>query len=277
MISTIIFSKDRANQLNLLLESIDENGSNLFDSTVIYTATDDSFQEGYDKLLDAYSDINFIKQNDAPSDFREITLEAINNCGEYVCFFVDDNIIYRKIDVDFNSICKLFEHDDNVVCLSLRLGVNTLIQNEYKGVYSPVPQKVEVFEDTYILWDWTALPSHTNFAYPFSVDGHIFKTKTVSDMIDYDFDTPNGFEGRGKADSLPPVMSCFSESIVVNSPINIVGSSANAAGIKYGMSLEKLNEMFLEGQSIDLKSMDFSNVRRCHQEIQYQFKGEVKC
>ena len=60
-------------------------------------------------------------------------------------------------------------------------------------------------------------------------------------------------------------------------PDDIVGSSANQAGNKYGMGLEELNDLFLSGHSIDLDSMDFSNVRGCHQEIQYQFNGEIKC
>ena len=72
-------------------------------------------------------------------------------------------------------------------------------------------------------------------------------------------------------------MSCPIESVVVNSPINLVGSSQNSAGLKYGVPLEELNDMFLSGRAIDLDSMDFSNVRGCHQEIEYKFTGEVTC
>ena len=135
-----------------------------------------------------------------------------------------------------------------------------------------------VVNEKYIVWDWTRLQPHTNFAYPFSVDGHIYKTEQVLQMLTYDFDTPNGLEGSGKFDvDLPPFMACFDQSVVVNSPVNIVGSSANSAGKKYGMELEELNDLFLSGHAIDLDSMDFSDVRGCHQEIQYQFNGEVKC
>jgi hypothetical protein len=282
MISAIIFSRDRANQLSLLLSSIDKNGSDLFDATVIYSASSDAFQDGYNILEDKYEKIVWIKQKSPPSDFREITLQAVKNSGEYVCFFVDDNILYRKVETTFGSIDAMFKYFDTqkkqLLCLSLRLGSNTSVQNEYKNKMCPFPQELIAVDNLYALWDWTLLPKHTNFAYPFSVDGHIYKRDQVLDMITYDFDTPNGLEGSGEFDvTLPSLMACFDESALVNSPVNIVGSSANEAGNKYGIALEELNDLFLSGHAIDLDSMDFSDVRGCHQEIQYQFRGEIKC
>ena len=49
MISTVILSKDNAPQLRLLLDSLQINGGNLFDITVLYEYTDDLFLEGYIK------------------------------------------------------------------------------------------------------------------------------------------------------------------------------------------------------------------------------------
>ena len=129
MISAIIFSRDRANQLSLLLSSIDKNGSDLFDVTVIYNASSDAFQDGYNILEDQHEEIVWIKQQSPPSDFREITLQAIKNSGEYICFFVDDNILYNKVETVFESIDAMFKYFDaqekQLLCLSLRLGSNT--------------------------------------------------------------------------------------------------------------------------------------------------------
>ena len=48
-ISTIIFSKDRPAQLDLLLSSLEQNGNHLFDwSFVLYTYSDKEYQAGYD-------------------------------------------------------------------------------------------------------------------------------------------------------------------------------------------------------------------------------------
>lgn len=281
MISAIIFSKDRASQLNLLLDSIRKNGSHLFDITVIYSASDDEFQNGYDVLQTKYRNLQWIKQLNPPSDFKEITLEAISRSDKYVCFFTDDDIVYRRINTSINSINSLFEHfndkEDLLLCLSLRLGKNTTVQSQYRQTICPVPKKkIIVNNGEYVVWDWTKVPTNTNFGYPFSVDGHIYKTKRVLEMITYDFDTPNNLE---KSDSFnrktsPPFMACLDESVVVNDPINAVGSSKNKAGDVYGIDLGQLNKLFLSGQIIDLDAMDFSNVRGCHQEIQYQFGSE---
>jgi hypothetical protein len=282
MISAIIFSKDRASQLDLLLDSIDKNGSNLFDIHVIYTSSSESFQEGYNLLQGQRDYINWIKQESPPSDFREIVLSTIERSEEYVCFFVDDNILYRKIETTLESIDGMFRYFESesqqLLCLSLRLGSNTSVQNEYKNTMCPFPLELIEVDNLYAVWDWTMLPKQTNFAYPFSVDGHVYRRDQVLEMVTYDFDTPNGLEGSGKFSVLlPNLMACFDDSALVNSPINIVGSSANKAGEKHGIGLEELNDLFLSGRSIDLESMDFSDVRGCHQEIRYQFKGEVKC
>ena len=49
MISTVIVSKDNPPQLRLLLDSLQINGGNLFDITVLYEYTDDLFLQGYIK------------------------------------------------------------------------------------------------------------------------------------------------------------------------------------------------------------------------------------
>ena len=60
------------------------------------------------------------------------------------------------------------------------------------------------YDDYFYYWNWTNLGHiHTNFGYPFSVDGHIYKTKNILDHIStYEFDTPNALEGRFKKESL---------------------------------------------------------------------------
>ena len=91
------------------------------------------------------------------------------------------------------------------------------------------------------------------------------------------FETPNAFEGRiwdkgWDVSVMPKKMSSFKESLVVNSPLNLVGSSENMSGQKFGVSLEELNQKYLEGFDPDLDDMDFSNIQGCHQEIQLKFK-----
>lgn len=275
MISTIISSKDRACQLDFLLTSLRQNDAGIFDIHILYEHSDDRFEEAYQKLIQKYPLLNWIKE----TNFEKDTHSLVEDAGELICFFVDDNILYKKIGVDYDTVRDFFREED-IFCLSLRLGGNTIIQNEYMNSRCILPEKAVLVRDTYLLWNWKNLPPYTNFAYPFSVDGHIFRKELVAEVLSkYSFHTPNALEGR----ALPHIdiysnnMASFKESVLVNTPLNLVGSSENKSGQKFGATLKELNDLYLNGSSPSLKDMDFSNVRGCHQEIQLKFTGEVKC
>ena len=50
MITGIAFSKDRAMQLRLFLESLQKNFVDLEDTHVLYSYSNESFKDGYEKL-----------------------------------------------------------------------------------------------------------------------------------------------------------------------------------------------------------------------------------
>ena len=275
MISTIIFSKDRACQLDFLLTSLHQNDAGIFDIHVLYEYSDDRFKDSYQKLIQKYPLLSWIKE----TNFEKDTHSLVEDAKELICFFVDDNILYRKIDIDYNAIRDFFREED-IFCLSLRLGMNTIIQNEYINSGCILPEKATLIKDTYLVWNWKNLPPYTNFAYPFSVDGHVFRKELVAEVVsNYNFHTPNALEGRALpyAANYSENMASLKESVLVNTPLNLVGSSENKSGQKFGATLKELNDLYLEGSSPSLKDMDFSNVRGCHQEIQLKFTGEVKC
>ena len=69
------------------------------------------------------------------------------------------------------------------------------------------------------------------------------------------FDTPNAFEGgifaKGwEIETNPTGMACLKNSVVVNTPLNLVGSSENMSGQVFGVSLEELNQKFLQVHTI---------------------------
>lgn len=274
MIDTIIFTKDRACQLDLLLQSIVKNGNNLFNISILYEASSQEYKDGYLKASERFPSherFNWVEEE----DFEKDTLELLNRSKDLVCFFVDDNILYRPLELKQEEIEDIV--DDDIFCLSLRLGANTVVQNEYIGSLCVLPSHLKLIDHKFLAWDWRTLPPFTNFAYPFSVDGHIFRREEVLKIASqYEFVTPNAFEGNGirfLADS-PPRMSCLKRSVLVNTPLNLVGSSENKSGQKFGKSLQELNEEYLSGNIPDFDGMDFSEVRGCHQEIEIKFKRE---
>ena len=109
MINSIIFSKDRAAQLDLLLKSIGKNAKDIFQLKVIYASSEISFEKGYEKLIDKYPEVKWMKES---SNFKEDVLSAIDNTeSEYTCFFTDDDIVYRKINEE-DLTSKLKEDKD---------------------------------------------------------------------------------------------------------------------------------------------------------------------
>src|SRR3989344_6927504 len=102
-ISTIIFSKNRACQLELLLRSLN------MPATVIYTY-DQDFKTGYDKLIGMYPEVEFVWE----TDFKK---QVIENLGEYTLFLVDDDVMIAP----FEESCPEFEEfkkNQGIICLS---------------------------------------------------------------------------------------------------------------------------------------------------------------
>ena len=97
MITGLILSKNRASQLRLLLESIKLNAPNLFSEIkILYTSTDDKFDEGYKKLIneEILNNIVWQRENDFVQDF----LQSLRDCKtEYICGIVDDCVIYKRL------------------------------------------------------------------------------------------------------------------------------------------------------------------------------------
>ena len=270
MITTLIFSKDRACQLEFLLRTLMYNqfGRISQNFSILYIATTPEFQVGYDKLIAMTDRINWVPETDFEANTKQILSEA----GEHTCFFVDDNVMYRQCNYNGAYIEAIMTQVEHAGCFSLRLGRNTTIQDPYsQAPVRPMPDFIEVQIEGWpnsLAWQWNHLPKN-NFGYPFSVDGHIYNTQLVIDSLDYDFDTPNAFEGRFDANKIPKIMFCGQRSCIVNNPMNLVGSSQNKAGVWYGKSLEELNTAFLDGKLM-YPAREYRNEAfvGCHQELE---------
>jgi hypothetical protein len=126
---------------------------------------------------------------------------------------------------------------------------------------------------------WKVGDSTNDYAYPMSVDGHIFKTSTIKNMCEFlEYYNPNIFEAfLSKATTNDMIIASYMSSKLVNSPINRVQDTfQNLSGLKYKYTSEDLNEMYLDGINIDFKKMNFKEIKACHQEIRPTFKVNEK-
>jgi len=265
-INTIVFSRDRAAQLKLFLDSVNKNATGIFNLNVLYSYTDKDHQKGYEKLLDTYSDVNFIPEK---VEFKEQVLELTKEGGDLFSFFLDDDIIYNKVSVD--EITKEIE-DEDVVCFSLRLGENTT------KCYTLGTDNVmhDILKNGNIMkWDWSL--HYLDFGYPFAMDGHIFRKSDIIKLVKKStfscveelemalFDFAEMFP-RNK-------MASYTQSALVGVPVGRVQESLDsemAMALKESrarLMRKEMNTVFLEGSFISLEEIDFSEVNGCHQDL----------
>ena len=263
MINSIVFSKDRAAQLDLLLKSIEKNGKDVFQIKVIYASSEISFEKGYEKLIDKYPEVKWMKES---ANFKNDVMSAIENTeSEYTCFFTDDDIIYRKVNEE--DLTSKLKEDKDAFCFSTRLGKNTVkcYTMNADNVIKPHHE-----DDKFICWNWQL--HYLDFGYPLSVDGHVFRTNEIKKLSKkVSFENPNTYEsGLQIFDNFPKKhMWAYKESVLVNSPSNIVQQVyQNRKGEEHGVSAKELNIAFLSGQEIDYNRIDFSNIQGCHQELE---------
>jgi hypothetical protein len=255
----IVFSKDRAMQLDACLRSIAKYARYDGPVTVICRATTPEFEEAYG-ILDRLDGVRLVRQG---TDLQRDILEAIVPDTPYTVFHTDDDLFFRKPSRPPGP-------PRDFVAFSQRLGRNTTYCHPLDRA-QPIPS----FESSgpVIAWDWTR--AKCDYAYPMSLDGHVFRTELVRSMITRArFANPNQLEDElhRQRYRAPRGMLAFCESCLVSIPANIVTSShSNRAAARPEWSAEVLNRRFLAGERVDLEALDFSNVIGAHQEIALRF------
>lgn len=285
MAIAVIFSKDRACQLHLILESIFRNtDDNLFSMIhVIYKATTPEYKQAYIKAAKHFdvprSKVLFYQEQDFKQDLLCILKQEQTYEQKYVCFFTDDDIVYQPISLTEHSLDQIFSID-KVGVFSFRLGTNIVMQDLGANMTTFVPAltkySVSGINDEVIVWDWSVCPHHLDFGYPLSVDGHVFRLKDIIPITEsVEAPQPNSYEGNmcHRLNMLPPLAIAFLHSKVVNTPINRCQNDFhNRHGDFFPKSLEELNNSYLNDKIIDYDKIDFSNIVCSYQELSMEFK-----
>lgn len=267
-IDLIIFSMDRACQLEALLRSIKRN-CDIFEIKIVYNCSTDRFKQGYEKLI--ASDTGHIEYWIRESgNFQEKTLHALSQCREdFISFSTDDTVMTKKVDL--NALQAALPAFNNQV-FSFRLGYNTIEQDIHRGTRQP-PLNQHVNHGNWLSWDINKYHPHENYGYPFGLDLHVFRTDLIRNLLSsMEFCSTNQIEGnltthhRNKIDE----MRCFPESVAVNIPINTV-TGVTIAGKINPISKEELNEKWLNNEIIDLEDIENTSFKGCHSEKQFKF------
>jgi hypothetical protein len=227
-ITIIVFSKNRACQLELLLRSLQQFQYNS-PVSVLYTCNP-GFEAGYKKLIEMYPEITFIRE----VNFKQ---QLVCLIGEYTMFMVDDDIIIESFCEDCPEFIE-FKRNPDILCLTLRI---------WPGYNAPPELKNNT-------WIWRGLKK--GWGYPMSVTSHIFRKEDIFPIIlKNEMEIPNDLEVRLRKNAPDrPLMLCFDKPKTINNLANQVQNKYVSKNLS-GVSLEYLEEMFLKGERLSLEDI----------------------
>lgn len=263
-INCLVYSKNRACQLDTFLRSLKLHWSNWKEETkitVIWDYDNDVYLAGYEKLLEEHPNINFVNQHN--KDFKQMITEEIDANLPYTIQFVDDIIFTNNFSLNALEF-KSFTEDEECICLSLRMhpGITYCYMTDMNTTPPDSASKGR--------WAWSNQSG--DWGYPASVDGHIFKTEDILPcLLNEKYSQPNSLEERMiRGIPFKPYMRCFQEARIINIPANKVGvNKSNKCG---DISAELLNEKYLNGSRINIKPFIGLKAPSVHFEMEYEWK-----
>ena len=263
--STLIFSRDRPAQLDLLLSSLKQHAPDLFSQvTVLWTATDRDYARGYDTLQDEHPEALCLRE----LNFQQQVREIVDGSARYAAFLVDDCIAYRWL---YEPVLpdKFLGANDDVLAFSLRLG------KQGSDVCYPLRQSQTVPPLAYRAgqYVWEPAAGKHDWAYGCSLDGDIFRSRHLRLLLRGGYwGNPNQLEEhlcRQVAMVALTKRACYSKSLIVGCPVNSVSAThgSNRYGDQFPVSTQSLNEAYLAGRRITVESLDFSGGAGAHCEV----------
>lgn len=295
MLPVLIFSKDRACQLHLLLESLERNARDAFDISVVIKYSTEQFKDAYEKLFLRFPGIKFHIETDLLTDISEWIKRSHAKQYKQVLFLVDDQICNAQItQQDINIIVEQFK-DKDTLSFSLRLDADKWKGDKGLNRYGDFIYTLIKNHDDYISWNSLTFNYYfpgCNYGYPMSLDGHVYPITYInammatmhfssdSELSGTNIKTPNDFESKlnniYSLSSYIPLISkvlSFKQAKFVNSPCNRVQNThLNGFGNKFNYSQELLNDYYLNDEIIDYDTIDFSSADAPHTELEFKFK-----
>jgi hypothetical protein len=263
MIDIVIFSKDRAMQLELLLRSIRDNFKEIKKVNIICTGSNEEYIKGYMKLMKMYRQHNWIAEKNLIEDVKTV----INNFNEkFAMTLVDDEIVIRNHSVQ--TMLPILEDNEDIHCASLRLGMNIGNYCYTADVKADIPE-FEIMSKSWsnkdgsniYKWDWTKGDGRVDWYYPSCINSNIYRTEFLKDWVNnISFGNINDLEGtlNQNRNTFKHYMICMDKSKTINIANNLTQSGYNRHSDKTEFTLEELNKKFLGDYVIDEK--DFYNV-----------------
>lgn len=253
----VVFSRDRAMQLDLFLRSFARFAAQAGEQSVrvLYTWSNEEYRRGYDRLIAGTPpNVGWIRE----TRFKADLLAAVDPRRPFTVFFADDNVFTRPFTFA-GETTDLLDRCADVLCTSLRLHKHLTYCYTRQLALTPP----EFGPDNTYAWRG----QNGDYGYPMSVDGHVFRTADILPRLaGLDFFNPNTLEAAlARAPLDRPKMACREDAALVNLPVNRVQTSID--NLHGGIGADWLNARFLEGKRLDLEPLVDGRYPACHVEL----------
>lgn len=307
VIKCIIFSKDRAMQVDATLRSFFTHCEDSKNAavTVLYTCSNGQHRRQYQQLIQVwkkYPEITFYKEKQFRKDliailnpysklsFKNIAYKllilgdpriarrlkkfiAVPSTESTVLFMVDDTIFTSEFNLAEISAA-LMAHPD-VLGFSLRLGKN--ISYSYMVRRAEAQPIFNLAATNILKFRWT--DGDMDFNYPLELSSSVYRLEDVIfSLVGLYYKNPNSLEGGMNINKIRflssrPKLLCYSSSVAFCNPINIVQdvSMENRRGNRVQYSSNELAELFDQGKRINIDPFYHFVPNSCHIEMDLSF------
>jgi len=276
----VIFSKNRACQLDQLLRSLSEHleERHLFAITVLYVADDAEFSDAYKIVEHQFKFVAFIEQRTDQTIGQQIHNIIVDSRKEFFCMLVDDDILIRKLSLHSPQF-DTFRQNVGISSLSIRLSPSiTYCQPLLIAERPPRINSDGVFHwyatpfwrlvrDVSVLLGQTGL-GVGDWAVSMSMDGNFFR---LAEFREYFRRLPEirdfgDIEGAMVHVPIPKEYGiCFAEAKLINVPLNSVRTDYSYPNM--AIDATYLNSLFMSGARLDYRHLCSINSFSCHVEV----------
>lgn len=271
--NVVIYSKNRACQLDALLRSLKKNFAQYDTSLVsVIWKGDKGFKGGYTKIKNKFPEVNMIHED----NFKQQTLGCIDEEQDFTMFLVDD-IIFKAPFSEHDSQFQSMRIASYIWCTSLRLDCNTT----HCYALNSSQEIPKTLSPEFPSWRWSEATGDWN--YPMSLDGNVYHTNQIKKVVrSLDFSNPNELESKMDQFAKQPVgvpgtMVCYyDKSRLFNVPANRVQDDYKNR-VENSFSVEDLNNKFYhENLVIDISEVSSVKTTSCHHPFEYTFVEDIE-
>lgn len=259
MVTMLVWSRNRAMQLDALLRSAKKHVKGITHIVVLYRA-DAGFTAGYARCISQHTEATFVIESDFERNIKSI---AKNIVTPYVLGNSDDNVFIRDVDLRKIAI------PSDVVGYSLRLGKNIAFCQPAKiALKQPLYRK----DRSFLEWAWRDSDPRGCLGYPHPVDSTVYKTTYFQSLLDgTTFSNPCAMENAilAKKHSAPSYLRSVQETALVSIAHNAMTEANNANA---GGSLEELEKRYVRGERICIDVLDGMKTPAAHIAMEYKYE-----